>query len=156
MRLEKIIKSKSVLCNVEARSKKHCLEILSKLMVQIYPEFTCDQIFEYLNKRERLGCTGLDSGVAFPHCRIGNIGSSCAALIKLSKPVDFDAADGELVDLIFGMLVPEDLNETDYADIKVITKLLGNEKLLSKLRSANSNIKLYNTLINGSGLDIQD
>ena len=156
MRLENIIKPQSVLCNVKARSKKHCLEILSGLMVQIYPEFTCDQIFKYLNKRERLGCTGLDSGVAFPHCRIGNIGSSSATLIKLSEPIDFDAADGELVDLIFGMLVPEDLDETHYADIKVITQLLSNGTLLSSLRSANSNIELHNALVNGSRLDIQD
>lgn len=156
MRLKNIIKPQSVLCNIEARSKKHCLEILSELMVQIYPEFTCDQIFKYLNKREKLGCTGLNSGAAFPHCRIGNLRSSSAALIKLSEPIDFDSSDGELVDLIFGMLVPEDLNETHYADIKVITKLLSNDKLRTNLRSANSNIELYNALINDSGLDIQD
>ena len=32
MLLEEIIKPDSVLCNAQARSKKHCLEILSELL----------------------------------------------------------------------------------------------------------------------------
>ena len=32
MLLEQLIKPESVLCNAHARSKKHCLEILSELL----------------------------------------------------------------------------------------------------------------------------
>jgi PTS system nitrogen regulatory IIA component len=150
MQLEKIISPQRTLCNIKVRSKKHCLEILSELMIQIYPQFTTDQIFKCLNKRERLGCTGLDSGVAFPHCRISNLDANSAALITLSEPIDFDAADGEPVDLIFGMLFPEELNESHYADIKIITQILSSEKLRSSLRKANSNIGLYKALLQSS------
>jgi ribosomal subunit interface protein len=133
MLIEEIIKPDAVLCNATARSKKHCLEILSELLVRSHPEITSDVIFRCLNDRERLGCTGLDRGAAFPHCRVADIDMSNAALIKLSEPVDFDAADGEPVDLVFGMLA-----------------------LRARLRSMNSSNDLYDALLNGAALVAPD
>ena len=130
MLLAEIIKPDSVLCNANARSKKHCLEILSELLVRGSPEIASESIFGCLVERERLGCTGLDRGAAFPHCRVEGIDISNAALIKLSDPVDFDAADGEPVDLIFGMMVPTELDDSDYADIKMVTQVLADEGLM--------------------------
>ena len=152
MLLEDIIKPDGVLCNASARSKKHSLEILSELLVRSSPEIASDVIFRCLNERERLGCTGLDRGAAFPHCRVEDISVSNAALIKLSEPIDFDAADGEPVDLIFGMMVPTQLDDSHYADIKMITRVLADEGLRSRLRSTNSSSDLYDALLNGSAL----
>jgi len=156
MQLEQIIKPDGVLCNATARSKKHCLEILSELLVRPYPEISSDLIFRCLNDRERLGCTGLDRGAAFPHCRVEDVSVSNAALIKLSEPVDFDAADGEPVDLVVGMLVPTELDDSHYADIKMITRLMADEGLRSRLRSMNSSNDLYDALLNGSALVLPD
>lgn len=152
MLLEEIIKPDGVLCNATARSKKHCLEILSELLIRSNPEISSDVIFRCLNDRERLGCTGLDDGAAFPHCRVEGIESSNAALIKLSEPVDFDAGDGEPVDLVFGMMVPTELNEGDYADIKMVTRVLADEALRARLRGTNSSSELYSALLDGSQL----
>ena len=152
MLLEEIIKPDSVLCNATARSKKHCLEILSELLVRSYPEIASDRIFRSLNQRERLGSTGLDSGAAFPHCRVDDLEFSNAALIKLSEPVDFDAADGEPVDLVLGMMVPTELDDNHYADIKIVTQVLADEELRSRLRGMNSSGDLYEALLSGSAL----
>lgn len=156
MQLEQIIKPDSVLCNATARSKKHCLEILSELLVRSYPEIASDLIFRCLNDRERLGCTGLDRGAAFPHCRVADIEASNAALIKLSEPVDFDAADGEPVDLVFGMMVPTVLDDSHYADIKMVTRVMADEGLRSRLRGMNSSSDLYDALLDGSALVLPD
>ena len=156
MQLEQIIKPDGVLCNATARSKKHCLEILSELLVRSYPEIPSDRIFRCLNDRERLGCTGLDRGAAFPHCRVAGIQESNAALIKLSEPVDFDASDGEPVDLVFGMMVPTELDDSHYADIKMVTRVMADEGLRSRLRSMNSSNDLYDALLDGSTLVLPD
>ncbi len=152
MTLEEIIKPDGVLCNATARSKKHCLEILSELLVRSNPQIASDVIFRFLNERERLGCTGLDKGTAFPHCRVEGLTTSNAALIKLSEPVDFDAADGEPVDLVFGMMVPTELDESHHADIKMITRVLADEGLCARLRGMNSSNELYAALLDGSAL----
>lgn len=152
MSLEKLIKPDGVLCNATARSKKHCLEILSELLVRSYPEIASELIFENLIERERLGCTSLDKGAAFPHCRVEGIDTSNAALMKLSEPVDFDSADGEPVDLVFGMIVPTELDEHHYADIQLVTSVLADEGLRSRLRGMNSSNGLFEALIDGASL----
>ena len=149
MLLEQLIKPESVLCNAHARSKKHCLEILSELLARANPDIASEEIFSKLVERERLGCTSLEKGTAFPHCRIEGIDNSSAALIKMSSAVDFDSADGEMVDLVIGMMVPADLDESHYADIRLVTGVLGDEVLRARLRDASTSNDLYRALIEG-------
>ena len=150
MLLEELVKPEGVLCNAQARSKKHCLEILSELLVRPVPEISSDQVFENLIKRERLGCTSLGNGVAFPHCRIDGIVECNGALILLSEPVDFDASDTEPVDLVFGLMVPEQLEDDHCQTIKMVTSIMTDEGLRSRLRSAKSSSELYESLLDGS------
>lgn len=152
MSLDKIIQPDGVLCNATARSKKHCLEILSELLVRSSPDIASELIFECLIGRERLGCTGLDKGAAFPHCRVAGIDTSNAALMKLSEPVDFDAADGEPVDLVIGMMVPSELDEEHYADIELVTRVMADDGLRARLRGMNSSSDLYEALLDGASL----
>ena len=150
MLLEEIINPDAVLCNAQARSKKHCLEILSELLVRSQPDISADDVFESLIERERLGCTSLDAGVAFPRCRVEGIDHCVAALIKLSDSIDFDATDGEPVDLVFGLMVPHEVTDEHHADIAMITELLGDDALRGKLREATSSSALYKILIGSS------
>ena len=156
MSLEKIIQPDNVLCNATARSKKHCLEILSELLVRSSPDIANELIFECLVERERLGCTGLDKGAAFPHCRVKGIEASNAAFIKLSEPVDFDSADGEPVDLVFGMMVPTEIDDEHLADIQLVTRVFADEGLRARLRGMNSSSDLYKALIDGASLSAPD
>ncbi len=146
MQLEDILKPESVLCNAHARSKKHCLEILSELLVRSVPDIASDDVFESLIERERLGCTSLDQGVAFPHCRVEGLSTSVAALIKLSEGVDFDSPDDEPVDLVFGLAVPVDLDGESQADVGKIAELLADRGLRARMRSAKTSKELYATL----------
>jgi PTS system nitrogen regulatory IIA component len=139
-----------VLCNAQARSKKHCLEILSELLVRSVPGINSEDIFERLVERERLGCTSLDQGVAFPHCRVKGLDTTVAALIRLSEPIDFDSPDGELVDLVFGLMVPKEINESHQANIRSIADLLGDQTLRQKMRDATTSNELYDSLIDSS------
>jgi PTS system nitrogen regulatory IIA component len=156
MLLEEIISPDAVLCNAHARSKKHCLEILSELLVRSLPDISADSIFESLIERERLGCTSLDAGVAFPHCRVEGLDRCVAAMIKLSDPIDFDATDGEPVDLVFGLMVPEAVTDSHHADIDMITSLLSDAGLRSRLRAATSSSALYKALLAGSNTSVPD
>lgn len=144
---ENLITRDSVLCNVSARSKKHCLEILSELLTRPVPEIANEEVFANLIERERLGCTSLEKGIAFPHCRVSALQQSHAALLKLNSPVDFDSIDGDPVDLVFGLMVPEEIRADDYADIELITNLLRDETLRARLRAASSSSDLYAALL---------
>jgi PTS system nitrogen regulatory IIA component len=150
MNLENIIQPDSVLCNVSARSKKHSLEILSELLTRPNPDIANEDVFSRLIERERLGCTSLSKGIAFPHCRVDGVHQQTGALIKLREPVDFDSADGELVDVVFGLMVPSELDENDRVVIDAIAHFLRDEDLRTRLRKANSSSELYDALIMGT------
>lgn len=147
MQLDEIIKPDSVLCNANARSKKHCIEILSELLVRSIPDTAADDVFASLIKRERLGCTSLDAGVAFPHCRVEGLEQSCAALIKLSEAVDFDCSDGEPVDLVFGLLVPKVVDDSHLSDIEEFSAIFADKNLRKQLRKCNTSNELYSALL---------
>lgn len=146
MNVADILSPDSVLCNAKARSKKHCLEILSELLVRQHPEQPVDEIFEKLIERERLGCTSLDLGVAFPHCRVDGVPRSTAAMIKLSSPIDFDSSDGEPVDLIFGLVVPTNIEASHYEDIRDIADMLRGHEWRDEARAVSSSSELFNIL----------
>jgi PTS system nitrogen regulatory IIA component len=57
------------------------------------------------------------------------------AFIKLKEPVGFDALDNEPVDLMFGLLVPEDSTEEHLQLLSLLAESLSDERLKAKLRS---------------------
>ena len=155
MSLQEFIKPDGVLCNATARSKKHCLEILSELLTRAHIDVVSDDVFECLIDRERLGCTSLNKGFAFPHCRASGIDDTVGVLIKLSEPVDFDSPDGEPVDIVFGMMLPVEIEDRHRNHVRLVTELLANTKLRERLREMHSSKDLYNALISGAELVCQ-
>jgi PTS system nitrogen regulatory IIA component len=146
MNISEILEPGRVLGNVEARSKKRALEILSELLGHAGEECVANDIFENLVQREKLGCTALGRGVAVPHGRSPGLSGPAAAFVKLHEPVDFDAADGERVDLIFGLLVPEEATENQSAALADVTRLMADATLRGALREATSSSTLYQLL----------
>lgn len=99
-------------CRASLSSKKKCLQLLSDLIESNLDETVLDdsvdmEVIDALAARERLGCTGLGHGVAIPHARVDFINKPIGAAITLKEPIEFDAADGEPVDIIVGLLIPE-------------------------------------------------
>jgi PTS system nitrogen regulatory IIA component len=138
-----------VLGNVEARSKKHALDILSELLASASDELEQGDVFTSLIDREKLGCTAIEHGVALPHGRLEGLERSIGAFLRLSKPVDFDAPDGEPVDLIFGLLVPmpADRAGCHLEEINVIAAAFQDRELTAALRRATSSRSLYDLLV---------
>ncbi len=143
---EELIKPDRVACNVQARSKKHCLEILSELLAGAEQEIASEQVFASLVERERLGSTCLARGIAFPHCRVSGIEAERAAVVKLAAPVEFDAADGEMVDLVFGLMVPEALDAAHRATVEQVARLLADREWCARLRASRDTDELYRRL----------
>lgn len=154
MLLEQLIKSDSVLCNAPARSKKHCLEILAELLAQNNPDIANEEIFAQLVERERLGCTSLNQGIAIPRCRVNGVTRSSCAVMKLSKAVDFDSLDGQPVDLVFGFMVPTDIDASHHADVDMVAAMLMDDTLQAKLRAATSSSELYETVMTAQHLSL--
>ena len=65
-----------------------------------------EAIAEALEARERLGSTGMGAGIALPHARLAAVERPVGLFARLRPALDFDAIDGEAVDLVFLLLLP--------------------------------------------------
>jgi PTS system nitrogen regulatory IIA component len=146
MSLQGLLEPGRVLCNVEARSRKHVLEILSELLASAENDLTAGEIFDSLVSRERLGSTALGGGVALPHGRVPGIDGSIAAFVRLSQGVEFDAPDGVPVTLVLGLLVPEQASEQHLGELSSIAKRLSRPPLRAALAEAGSSSAIFEAL----------
>jgi PTS system nitrogen regulatory IIA component len=149
MTFRSLLKPGRVLSNVEARSKKNTLDILSELLSSA-ANLDQGDVFQSLISREKLGCTAIENGVAIPHGRLGGLDAPVGAFMKLSRPVDFDMPDREPVNLIFGMLVSMPDNDTGchHEEVSAVALALMDRDLVSALRQASSSRALYDLLVN--------
>lgn len=138
-----------VLGNVEARSKKHALDILSELLSSA-ADLDQGDVFQSLIAREKLGCTAIENGIAIPHGRLGELAAPVGAFLKLSRPIDFDMPDREPVDLIFGLLVPMPAGDVGchHEEVSAIAQGLSDHVLAAALRRASSSRAVYDLLVN--------
>ncbi|MBE9607172.1 PTS sugar transporter subunit IIA [Acetobacteraceae bacterium H6797] len=97
-----------------------------------------EEVLEALQARERLGSTALGRGVAMPHTRMADMEAPVAILARLAKPIEFDARDGEPVDLVFTVLWPENEPEGFLPALSNICRVLRDNRLPRQLRQAKS------------------
>ena len=65
------------------------------------------RIFETLVERERLGTTGVGSGIAIPHGRMAEAKTISGVFARLENGIDYEAVDSQPVDLVFMLIAPE-------------------------------------------------
>ena len=130
---------------VEARSRKRVLEAASDLLSEGNAKLSGRTLFEELLARERLGSTGLGDGVAIPHCRIA-CDEICAAFLQLAEPIDYDAPDGQPVDLLFVLVVPREENSAHLEVLASLARIFSQPDNRARLRRAASSTELYEAL----------
>jgi len=89
-----------------------------------------------LRERERLGSTGIGRGVAIPHARSTAFREPRAAFLRLSHPIGFAAADGQPVDLVFAMCVPDHQVEQHLHTLSGLVEYFADADFRDALREA--------------------
>ncbi len=128
-------------------SKKRVIENLSHHLAVNTEVISEDEIFQALLERERLGSTGLGKGVAIPHARIPGLSHTIAAMMTLSSPINYDAADKQAVDIIFGLLVPEDDSEDHLEHLSRLVTMFRDPQICQSIRKTTNADKMFDLLL---------
>ena len=83
-----------------------------------------------------MGSTGLGLGIAIPHGRIKGLKQARGAFFRLATPVPFDAPDGQDVDLVFVLLVPEAASEHHLQLLSELAQMFSDKAFREKLSAA--------------------
>jgi nitrogen PTS system EIIA component len=137
---------------IDAADKPAILEALSQAFARSWG-LEAARVLDHLEERERLGSTGFGRGVAIPHARLPGLARPVAALLKLRHPADFASADGLPVDLVFGLLSPENSGATHLHALAAISRLMRDERVHEALSEAPDEAALYSLLSNVADRD---
>ena len=146
MQIDDIITPERIVCNIQVNSKKRALEVISETLTNSEPELNQQEVFESLLNRERLGSTSLGHGVALPHGRVKSSDHTLGVFIQLTDGIDFDSIDSQPVDLLFGLLVPEESTQEHLQILSMLAKLFSDEKFRDKLRTLKDSKKIYDLI----------
>jgi PTS system nitrogen regulatory IIA component len=147
MDLKDIVAPDAVYAALNATSKKHLMQELAQRAADVYG-FDDRSAFEALLERERLGATGMGRGVAIPHARLKSVNDIVGVFARLQKPVDFDAVDGEPVDIVFALFAPEDTGANHLRALARVSRCLRDPSVCAKLRATDQASAIYAVLTN--------
>ncbi|MGE0628713.1 MAG: PTS IIA-like nitrogen regulatory protein PtsN [Hyphomicrobiaceae bacterium] len=145
MDLGDILTRERVIACLRAKTKKQVLQDLSEQAAEL-TGLVGRQIFESLLQRERLGSTGLGRGIAIPHVKLAGLDRIQCIFARLEHPVEFEAPDGEPVDLVFMLMAPEHASGDHLKALAKISRLLHEPSALERLRSARDAAALFTLL----------
>ena len=132
---------------IRADDKPAIMRLLANRFAEVYG-LEASNVLERIEERERLGSTGFGRGVAIPHARIDGLGRPVAVFLRLEAPVAFDAADGMPVDLVFGLLSPEQAGAAHLHALAAISRMMRDERMHHSLSEAPGAEALYGLLSN--------
>lgn len=145
MEIVELITPQSVFADLRVTSKKHALQELARHAARLTNEHE-RTIFETLLERERLGSTGIGSGVAIPHGKLPKLKRIYGMFGRLQQPIDFDAIDDQPVDLIFLLLASESAGADHLRALARVSRLLRDRNKCENLRACDSAETLYTLL----------
>lgn len=109
-------------------------------------DLPADAVANEIVKRDELGSTGIGGGVSMPHARLREVKKPFGVLARLKAAIEFDAIDGQPVDLVFLLLLPASSQLDQLNTLAAVARKLRDPDVLRKLRSATSGTELYRAI----------
>ena len=145
MPLTDLVAPNAIIPALKVNGKKQTLQELAAKAAEL-----CGQnertIYEILLQREKLGSTGVGHGIAIPHGKLAKLNKLFGLFARLDRPVDFEALDGEPIDLVFLLLAPEGAGADHLKALARVARLLRAPEIARKLRESRDAETLYAVL----------
>ena len=145
MPLTDLVAPKAIIPALKVNNKKQAMQELSARAAGLTGQSE-RVIFDILMQREKLGSTGVGNGIAIPHGKLPNLGKLFGLFARLDRPIDFEALDGQPVDLIFLLLAPEGAGADHLKALARVARLLRDADVAHKLRQSRDAEALYAVL----------
>jgi nitrogen PTS system EIIA component len=145
MKIAEFLSPNNVMLDVTATDKQKLLSVLARKAGGIIG-VRQERILGELEKREELGSTGVGGGVALPHARFDQVDKPVGVFVRLRKPIAFDAVDGQPVDIVFLLLLPQAPDGDTLGPLASIARKLRKPEIAAALRGARDSAEIYRAL----------
>jgi nitrogen PTS system EIIA component len=145
MALTDLVVPQAIVPSLRVNNKKQALQELAARAAVICGR-NDREVLEVLMQRERLGSTGIGNGIAIPHGKLARLERLFGVFARLERPIDFEALDGQPVDLVFLLLAPEGAGADHLKTLARVARLLRNPEVAQQLRQSRDAEALYAVL----------
>lgn len=136
IRLSSLLKEKYIELDLKQKDKKKILAELVDFIAGVGKIKDKKEILSTLVKREKLGSTGIGTGVAIPHARSAKVRDFILAFGRNAAGIDFGALDGEKTYLFFMLISPEANVGGHLKILAEVSRLVKDKFIVDRLRSA--------------------
>lgn len=143
MNITSILSKDSLISDLKAQTKDEVIRELAQAVTKSEPAITEDELVFILQEREKLGSTGIGSGVAIPHGKISNLDHIVAGFGRSQKGIDFDSQDGEPTHLFFVLVAPENTAGLHLKALAKLSRLLKDSHFRDRLMQAADGATIY-------------
>src|SRR3979409_1171461 len=145
MTITDLVAPEAILPALKVNSKKQALQELAARAAALTGQNERSG-FEVLLQREKLGTTAVGYGVAIPHGKLPKLEKLFGLFARLERPIDFEAMDGQPVDLVFLLPAPEGAGADHLKALARIARLLRDQDVAKKLRASRDAQAIYSVL----------
>jgi PTS system nitrogen regulatory IIA component len=146
MPLTDIVAQNAIIPALKVNNKKQAIQELAARAAQLTGQDE-KQILEVLLQREKLGSTAVGNGVAIPHGKLPKLARLFGLFARLERPINFEALDGQPVDLFFLLLAPEGAGADHLKALAKVARILRDAEIARKLRESRDADALYAVLM---------
>lgn len=144
MSLTDSLKKEFCFCPLKGRSKE---EVLSNLLSSFASAYGMNEeeekeALDAVMKREALGSTGLEHGVAIPHAKVDFIHKPVVAIAVGENEIDFSSADGKPTKVYFLVLGSDEHPSEHVQVLSQIAQIARNSTLLNMIRNSRNKDEL--------------
>lgn len=141
-----ILPPENVVLDLDVSSKKRAFE-QAGLLFENNCSIARSTVSDNLFARERLGSTGLGHGVAVPHGRIKGLKAPLAAFVRLAEPIAFESPDGQPVNLLVFLLIPDHVTQQHLEILSEIAEMFSDEAFRDVLATASDAASIHARII---------
>jgi len=146
MKVHEYLKESHIFLDFEPGDKKKILEQFVSAMKKKGLISKEKNILDELLKRESLGSTGLENGIAVPHALIEKIEAPIVALAMIKKGIDFEAADQMPTFIIILLLGKKDNPGFQLKLLAHICRMVKETDFVKKVKKAESSQDIWTIL----------
>src|SRR5512142_841358 len=150
MPLSDLVAPNAILPALKVNGKKQALQELAAKAAELSGQNE-KTILEILLQREKLGSTGVGNGIAIPHGKLPKLERLFGLFARLDRPIDFEALDGQPVDLIFLLLAPEPAGADHLKALARVARLMRTPDTAKMLRDSRDAEAIYAVLTRSGG-----
>ena len=143
MKITEILKRENVIPELKGTTKSEVIDELINLFKDDERVIDLSGVKNGVLEREKIMSTGIGHSFGIPHCKTNKVTEILAAFGKTKDPIDFEALDGNPVNLFFLLIGKDNLVAPHIKLLSRISLLMNNSEIREKINKANTSEEIY-------------